>query len=109
MQTVLQVSKDDFRMCVIPDDSPDASYLDQEGFEGRKAQYERGEFHFIGIQAAVTLPIPCSSGLVEITLKSPGLWGIESDFDAEYLGSVFEEESDILTGVVPKSIMQQMP
>jgi hypothetical protein len=90
------ISKSDFQRHIIPDDSPDASYLDQEGFEQRKAQYERGEFHFIGVRAAVTLRIPYGTHYIETTVESPGLWGIESDSDAEYLSSVFEEESDIL-------------
>ena len=42
------ISKSSIQRRIIPDDSPDPSYLDQVGFEERKAQYDRGEFHFIG-------------------------------------------------------------
>ena len=94
------ISKSDFQTHIFPDDSPDASYLDQGGFEERKAQYERGEFYFIGVQAAVTLPIPYGAHYIETTVQSPGLWGIESDSDPEYLCSVFEEESGILTDML---------
>lgn len=90
------ISRTDFEMQVIPDESPDPSYLDQEGFEDRKAEYERGDFRFIGIRAVATVRIPYGSDHIESTIESPGLWGIESDSDEDYLRSVFDEESQVL-------------
>lgn len=94
------------RVVSIPDEMPDASYLEQEGlgFEERLGAYRRGEFGFIGVRAVASLRIgPISSdGRVSILeeVTSPGLWGIEDDSDADYLRDVGAEEVSTLTGML---------
>lgn len=93
---MITVSKKDFDRQVIPDSSPDPSYLEQDGFEERLAEYRRGEFGYVGVRASVELPIPYGKDAIQQTISSPGLWGIESDSGDEYFGEVFKEESDLL-------------
>jgi hypothetical protein len=97
---MITITKSEFDRELLPDDCPDASYLEQEGFEDRLAEYQRGEFGFIGIRAAVELPIPFGKGHILQKIESPGLWGIESDSGDDYLASVFQEESDILADML---------
>lgn len=81
-------------MVVVPDESPDPSYLYQEGlgFEDRRAAYERGEFGFVGVKAVAEINI---SGIIE-TIESPGLWGIEDDSGDEHLKDVYRDELSTL-------------
>ena len=39
------------------DPFPDASYLETEGFQGRRQQYDNGDFGFIGIQAEAEIVV----------------------------------------------------
>jgi len=97
---MITLSKRDFYRRLIPDDSPDASYLEQPGFEDRLQQYRQGCFGFVGVRAAVELPIPYGADRILVTIESPGLWGVESDSDEDYLDSVFQEECDTLTEIL---------
>jgi hypothetical protein len=97
---MITITKSEFDRELLPDDCPDASYLEQEGFEDRLAEYQRGEFGFIGIRVAVELPIPFGKGHILQKIESPGLWGIESDSGNDYLESVFQEESEILADML---------
>ena len=97
---MITVSKSDIDRQIVPDDCPDASYLEQNGFEDRLAEYRRGGFDYIGVRAAVELPIPFGKDRILTRIESPGLWGIESDSGEEYLDSVFQEESAILTDML---------
>lgn len=92
----MRVSKKAFRMQVIGDDSPDDSYLQQVGFEDRRAAYERGEFGFIGIRAYAWVEV----GGSRQRLVSPGVWGVESDYDQAYMKELFEEECYALEGIL---------
>lgn len=74
----------------LPDETPDTSYLDQDEFEDRKAEYENGDFGFIGIRAEAEVQLE-ANGAIQ-TLTSGGLWGIESDSGREYLNEVAQEE-----------------
>jgi hypothetical protein len=93
---MITVTKRDFHRQIVPDDCPDTSYLEQEGFEDRLGQYRQGDFDYIGVRAAVELPIPYGKDRILARIESPGLWGIESDSGEDYLDSVFQEETDIL-------------
>lgn len=93
---MITVAKRDFYRQTVPDDCPDPSYLEQEGFGDRLEQYRQGAFDFIGIRATVELPIPYGKDRILIRIESPGLWGIESDSGEDYLDSVFQEESATL-------------
>lgn len=84
------------RMIEVPDESPDPSYLEQDWFEERRAEYEAGDFGFIGIQAQAEIHVPHGAGYITETITSPGLWGIESDSGAQYLAEVYEEERAVL-------------
>ena len=97
---MITVSKSDFDRQIIPDDCPDTSYLEQEGFEDRLEELRQGAFDFIGVRAAVELPIPYGKDRILSRIESPGLWGIESDSGEDYLETVFQEESNILAGML---------
>lgn len=76
------------------DDSPDTSYLDQEGFEDRRAAYYNDEFCFVGVRVSVEIH-NWTTG-VHTTIQSAGLWGIESDSGEDYLRGVGLEELEQL-------------
>lgn len=95
MKTV-KINRRDFVLDVVNDDSPDTSYLEQEGFEDRRAEYEAGAFGFFGIRAAVVIPVPYGADHIDATIRSPGLWGIESDCGDDYIREVFEEQCAVL-------------
>jgi len=77
-----------------PDDDPDTSYLYQDGFEDRRQQWLDGQFHFIGIYSKAIVQL--SDSLMQ-TIKSGGLWGIESDSSRDYLKEIEREEINQLT------------
>jgi hypothetical protein len=97
---MITLSKRDFCRRLVPDDSPDTSYLEQEGFEDRLAQYRRGDFDYVGGRAAVELPIPYGKDRILVKIESPGLWGVESDSDENYLDTIFQEEIDTLADML---------
>ena len=97
---MISVSKRSFDRQIVPDECPDVSYLEQEGFEDRLGQYRRGDFDYVGVRAAVELPIPYGKDRILTRIESPGLWGIESDSGKDYLDSVFQEESTILADML---------
>lgn len=76
----------------IPDGDADTSYLEQVEFIDRLAEYQAGDFGFIGIRASCQIVV----GSTVQTIKSPGLWGIEDDSDTSYLEEVAEEEREEL-------------
>lgn len=82
----------------------DDSYLDQDDFEERKREYERGDFNFLFARAEADVVI---ESIVQ-TLTSGGLYGIESDSEQEYLDEIVSREwsdlRDVLKAVgVPTS------
>src|SRR5215472_2019551 len=77
----------------INDCNPDTSYLEQEGFEKRLDEYNRGHFEFVGIRAEAEVSFPTSPNYALIQrVTSGGLWGIESDSSEEYLQEIEQEE-----------------
>lgn len=95
-----------FRREVTPDDHPDLSWLDQtdkemgEGFESeaqkRKDGYQRGDWHMVGVRAVADVTIVRKDRTATYTLRSPGVWGVESDSSEEYLQELFNEECTAL-------------
>ena len=77
----------------------DLKYI-EEGLPGSARGIAARAFDFIGIRAAVELPIPYGKDRILTRIESPGLWGIESDSGEDYLESVFQEESNILAGML---------
>lgn len=95
---MITVCKSVFDRQIVPDDCPDASYLEQDAT--RLEQFRQGEFDYIGVRAAVELPIPYGKDRIITRIESPGLWGIESDSGEDYFDSVFQEESTILADML---------
>lgn len=69
------------RVLVETDPDPDTSYLEQDEFEERLAAYERDEFGLVGVRAEAEVVI---EETVQ-TLRSHGLYGIESDLEEDEL------------------------
>ena len=91
-----------FELEVIPDDSPDVSYLEQECFDdeegrARLAAYHAGDWHMVGVCAVAHITVKHYKYSTSYTLKSAGLWGIESDSSDEYIKEMFAEECATLT------------
>lgn len=90
---------DSIRVLVLSDDDPDTSYLDQEEFEDRREEYDRGDYFFVGVRAEAEVVI---AGVLQ-TFTSGGLWGVESDSGDEYIqeiaGEEYAELRKILTSV----------
>jgi hypothetical protein len=80
--SVRTITKDGLTIKVkrMEDVDVDSSYLEQEGFEDRLAQYRRGDFGFIGVVVTV------ERGGIKMGCDS--LWGIEDDSGEEYFESV---------------------
>jgi hypothetical protein len=76
------------RARVLRDEDPDASYLDDPENADRRAEFERGDFAFVGVRAEAEVVVEG----VSQTLTSGGLWGIESDSGEEYVREVAAEE-----------------
>lgn len=76
------------------DESPDTSYLEQDGWEEERAQYEAGEWFYIGLyaRAFVTFRTPQGGSAGGFHVRSCGLWGIESHSGSDYLKDIAEEE-----------------
>ncbi len=86
----------DVEIAVLPDNDPDTSYLDQEGFEDRKAAFMRDEFDFVGVRAQARVLINDTEQII----TSGGLWGIESDSGDTYLLDVAAEEMNALNAML---------
>lgn len=106
---MITVSKSDFDRQIVPDECPDPSYLEQEGFEDLREQYRQGDFDFVGVRAAVELPIPYGKDRILTRIESPGLWGIESDSGENYFDSVFQEESAVLADMLAELGVKVVP
>ncbi len=83
---------DDIEILLLDDPDPDASYLEQEGFEDRLRAYERGDFGFMGVVAEVEVDV---EGTIQ-TIRSAGIWGVESDSDDDHVQELAEEEREDL-------------
>ncbi len=64
---------ENFRAFVVPDSTPDTSYLEQDGFQARLAEYEAGDFTFAGV--VLEWQCECCSQWKDVG----SLWGIEND------------------------------
>ena len=91
----------ELRCSIMPDDFADASYLEQEGFEERKAAYERVEFCLVGVCAEATICFEgehdAKSGVTH--LRSPGVWGVEDDCP-DYIDDIYREELTTLRAML---------
>ena len=65
----------------------------------RIVDYYKDRWYYMGVraQAKVTIPSGIKDGwMAEIIIKSPGLWGIESDCGDDYLKEIYQDEVDNL-------------
>lgn len=70
----------------------------QESAEARMEAWQDGEWSYVGVIAVATVYIPIGGNSFRVmTLRSGGLWGIESDA-SDYLAEVYEEEKAGLLG-----------
>ena len=106
-QRMMTVRADDIERIEEPDPhtdlswlEPDANPADAEANAVRLAAYRAGEWHCIGIRARAAFLIDLGQAALVQTVESPGLWGIESDGDPEYLDRVFAEEAETLRGIL---------
>lgn len=90
---------------VVTDQNPDTSYLEQEGFEDRLKQFERGDFNFVGVQAVAEVSI---GGVIQ-EITSGGLWGIESDSGEKHFRSVGKEEYAQLKEILSEMGIGRLP
>lgn len=90
------------------DEYPDLSFLEQsyndieddeereanqKADEERLADYNRGMWHMRGLWVEARIRVPVGQGsFTHYTMRSPGLWGVESDCGAEYENEVWAEE-----------------
>lgn len=79
------------------DTDPDASYLEQEGFEHRLEQYKQGMFDYMGVRADAEIWVPTyaqfnKGASILQSITSGGLWGIESDSDSSYIAEIEQEQ-----------------
>lgn len=82
---------------VIPDEDGDASYLEQEVFADRLAEYQRGAFAFVGVRVVAKIAIPSGEGgHYSQTIETPGLWSIEDDSGEDYYRETASDEADTL-------------
>lgn len=72
--------------------NPESPAQDYARFEA----FNRGDWHFIGVKARAEVVI----GDTIQTITSGGLWGIESDSDADYVTSVKKDELSALVGIL---------
>lgn len=95
----MTVNRKDFRREIVSDDYiPDISDLDDH----EREQYANGEFGFVGVFAHITLMLPHGSDGDSIVhaIQSPGVWGIDSRSDEDYLNEVFADECDTLASML---------
>lgn len=92
---------EEIKIKIVGDPDPDTSFLDQKEFKDRKREFQRGGFDFVGIYAEALIAIPhTSGGSVTQQVRSPGLWGIESDSERSYFREVGETEMDELEAML---------
>src|SRR5574340_1275649 len=86
----------------VPDEDPDTSYLEQEGFEDALASYNRGDFGFVGVYAEAEVRRENVKGGYSSMhrIRTPGIWGIETDSEDSYFREVGEDELDELKEIL---------
>lgn len=101
------IKVDSIRIEHLIDENPDVSWLEQDYSDctpadqakyraqdaERLAAFNRGDWYCIGIRAKAVVSYPCGNGSRRLeTFTSSGLWGIESDSDADYIKTVERDE-----------------
>ena len=96
------IRHEEIEMETLPDPCPDTSYLEQEGFEERLRQADNGDLGFMGVRASCTLHIGIGQDghVILHRLKSPGVWGVETDSSPEHIKMLFEDERAVLLAML---------
>lgn len=81
------------------DEDADVSYLEQDGFEERLADYQSGRLHLVELWVEANVLL--QEG-VEALVRSPGVGGIESDTTEEELDALISEEWTSLRGALKR-------
>ena len=79
----------------------DPSYCEED--KARLNAWCSGDWSFVGVRAKAIIKFPYGSNpdcWTTSELLSPGLWSIESDSGDEYFREVYEEEREILAGML---------
>jgi hypothetical protein len=92
----MSATLDNVTIEIVPDQDADTSYLEQDEFANRLAEYRRDEFYFVGIRLVAEIAIPDGLGSIMQTITSPGLWSVESDSGEDYFRSVATDEAETL-------------
>ena len=77
--------------------SQDPAYCGEDQI--RLDAWRNDEWHFVAIRAKARIAIPYGTNpacIITTELRSPGLWGIESDAGDKYFERVFQDEREIL-------------
>lgn len=93
------------------DPSPDVSWLEPGGRgtddpetaaldAARLESYYRDEWTMVGVYAAAEILVSTAAGAFIQTIRTGGLWGIESDSGADYFATVGREELEQLAAML---------
>lgn len=66
--------------------------------QARLDAYNRGDWYFVGIRAVATIWIIKANVGTSYTLRSAGIWGMESDSSEDYFNETYEDEKATLLG-----------
>lgn len=76
----------------------DPDYAEEDA--DRLRTFQRGDWSFIGVRAVARCFIVQNGVGTYVNLESPGLWGIESESNSDYLDDVYAEEVNHLKGLI---------
>ena len=68
--------------------------------EQDRLEFERGDWHLVGVYAEAEIHFPYGEDFIIGKLKSPGLWGVQSHSGEDYFNKIFEEEVKTLKGMI---------
>ena len=84
----------------------DAESEEVEEFAKKRLQaYERGDWEYIGIYIVAEVVVDHTVQLI----RTPGVWGTESDSNKEYKYELVNEEYEELKGILSKLGIRKLP
>lgn len=90
----------------LSEDPADAGYVLPENYAAERAKaikrmaaWERGYWQYVGVIAEARCLVVAHGVGTHITLRSPGLWGVEDDA-GDYLQEVYAEQKAELLGTI---------
>lgn len=88
----MSATVDQVKIMIVGDDSPDSSYLEQDEWSDRLEAYRNGDFGFCGVYLEAKIKIPNEQGYIISSVRTPGLWSIESDSDKSFFRETANDE-----------------